>query len=57
LLGFALAYRLPVRMTIVLVLVMEAALAVWIRDNLTLNVVMLVYPLDAIKAWQSGYTY
>jgi hypothetical protein len=54
LLGFVLAYRLPVIATIALALVMEIAAAFWIRDNLTLNVVMLIHPFDAIRGWQAA---
>ncbi len=32
----------------------EVALAFWIRDGLLLNVVMLIYPIDAIEAWQAA---
>lgn len=54
LVGFYLAARLPVWVTVVLAVAFELA-AVWaIRDNLTLNVIMLVYPLDPILAWQAG---
>jgi hypothetical protein len=51
--GFALAARLPVWVTVALVVAIEGLLLYWIRDNLTLNVVMLVYPLDAIRRWQT----
>jgi hypothetical protein len=54
LLGFALAYRLPVIATIALALAIEIVLAFWIRDNLTLNIVMLIHPFDAIREWQSA---
>lgn len=51
-LGFAVAYCAPWSVTAALAIAMEL-LALWIiRDNLTLNVVMLVYPSPRIKAWQ-----
>lgn len=52
--GFFAARRLPVWATVALALAIEAALAYWIRDNLTLNIVMLLYPLDFIREWQAG---
>ncbi|NKC32725.1 DUF2585 family protein [Falsiroseomonas selenitidurans] len=53
-LGFALAARLPVWASVALLLAMEVGVALVIRDNLTLNVLMLLWPLDAVREWQAA---
>ena len=53
-LGFWLASRLPIRVTVSLALVFEAVTMIWIRDGLALNVLMLLWPLDAVRDWQAG---
>ena len=40
--------------SVVLVVSLEVFAVLVIRDNLTLNIVMLLYPIDAIRRWQSG---
>lgn len=53
-LGFVLAYHLGARWTLTLFVATEAVLIAWIRDSLLLNVLMLIYPIEAIKTWQMG---
>jgi hypothetical protein len=52
-LGFLIARKLPVWASIVVVVVLEIIPLFVIRDNLTLNVWMLLAPNDAIAAWQA----
>lgn len=52
--GFWLALRLPVRVTVALAIIGELVAGYVVRDNLTLNVIMLLFPLDAIAAWQAA---
>lgn len=54
--GFGAAATLPVAVVVMAVIVSELALGWLIRDNLTLNVLMLIHPIDSIKAWQAGHT-
>lgn len=51
-LGFFIAWRLGFRRSLILFVLVEIALAFWIRDSLILEILMLIYPASAIKAWQ-----
>jgi hypothetical protein len=53
-LGFLFASRARPWLSVLAVLAMEIGCALWVRDNLTLNIIMLLHPFDAIKAWQTA---
>lgn len=55
LLGFALARWIGIWKSIVFFLITEVILLFWIRDNLLLNIIMLIHPIDAIKEWQMNH--
>ena len=52
--GFVAAQRLGWRWALIVFVLLELALGFWIRDGLTLNVLMLLCPNPALKAWQVG---
>ena len=54
-LGFAMAARLPIWVIVTLALIFEFGVGYLIRDNLTLNVIMLLHPFEFIKQWQNGF--
>jgi hypothetical protein len=55
--GFLLAWVFSVRASLAFIVVTELVMLVLIRDNLTLNIVMLAYPIEAIRQWQmEGHT-
>lgn len=54
--GYGIAFRLRAVRSVIFSLATELILVFWIRDCLTLNVLMLVWPIEAIKQWQMALT-
>lgn len=52
--GFLLALRLPVWVSVAIIVFFEALTTFLIRDGLALNILMLLWPIEAVKAWQGG---
>jgi hypothetical protein len=52
--GFLLARLIPIWAAVIAVIAIEFLLIYMIRDNLFLNILMLIYPIDSIRAWQTS---
>jgi hypothetical protein len=52
--GYWLTSKLRWPWAVAFFLIVEASLLIWIRDSLLLNVLMLVAPSEAVRAWQGG---
>lgn len=50
--GFVIAYKLRFWRSLILFVATEIVLIFWIRDSLIINIIMLIYPIDAVKIWQ-----
>jgi hypothetical protein len=54
-LGFLLARRLGALKSLLVFALTEAVLLFWIRDSLLLNILLLIYPSESLRAWQAGH--
>lgn len=52
--GFIVAKKLGFKKSLLLFVLVELFLLIWIRDSLTINVIMLICPVEAIKVWQTA---
>lgn len=53
--GFCIARTVRIWVSIAIIVIFEVGCLLWVRDNLTLNVLMLVHPVESIKTWQSEW--
>jgi hypothetical protein len=53
-LGFLIASKIGRWWSLAVFVLMEIVLILWIRDSLLLNILMLVWPVDGVKQWQTG---
>ena len=53
--GFLVARRLGLVRTLLLFALTEVVLLLWIRDSLLLNILLLIYPSETLRAWQAGH--
>lgn len=52
--GFLLARAVGWKVSVGVFIASELVMLFFVRDNLTLNVLMLLWPIDAIRQWQMG---
>jgi hypothetical protein len=52
--GFMIAQRLGFKRSAIVFVAAELTLILWIKDSLLLEILMLIYPIEALKAWQVG---
>ncbi len=53
--GFIMAWKFPKKITAGIVVLIELLLLYFIHDNLTINLIMLIHPVEFIKTWQASW--
>lgn len=53
--GFLIAMQIGLRRSIIVFVAVELMLLIWVRDSLVLNIILLLYPIESLKAWQAGH--